>query len=107
MKDRENYDLLKVPDEIIVRELRIELGKANSRIQELEDELKAHSSGKIHELIKSLKGTIKALVKEKKSDKYYQLYQEQRERNDRLTQSNSALIGKILMLQTKNEKNRS
>jgi len=41
MKDTENYpDLLKVPDSVIIKELRIELGKANSYVDELKHELK-------------------------------------------------------------------
>jgi len=41
MKDHENYpDLLKVPDSVIIKELRIELGKSNAYIAELEYELK-------------------------------------------------------------------
>lgn len=42
MKDNENHkDLLKVPDAVIIKELRIDLGKANSYISELEFKLKA------------------------------------------------------------------
>jgi len=41
MKDAENYpDLLKVPDSVIIKELRIELGKANSYVDELKHNLK-------------------------------------------------------------------
>jgi hypothetical protein len=40
MKDDEIYGLLKVPDEVIIKELRLELGKATSYIQELEQENK-------------------------------------------------------------------
>lgn len=40
MKDHENYpDLLKVPDSVIIKQLRIELGKSNAYIAELEYEL--------------------------------------------------------------------
>lgn len=38
MKDDERHGLLKIPDEVIIKELRVELGKANSYIHELEDE---------------------------------------------------------------------
>jgi len=37
-KTIELYGLCKVPDEIIIKELKVEIGKANSYIQELEDE---------------------------------------------------------------------
>ena len=40
MKDDEIYGLLKIPDEVIIKELRLELGKATSYIQELEQENK-------------------------------------------------------------------
>ncbi len=40
MKDDEIYGLLKVPDEVIIKELRLQLGKATSYIQELEYENK-------------------------------------------------------------------
>ncbi len=38
-KDSENYDdLLKVPDTVIIKSLRTEVGKLNSYIMELEEE---------------------------------------------------------------------
>jgi len=36
-KDTERYGLQKVPDEIIIKVLRVELGKANAYIVELEE----------------------------------------------------------------------
>jgi hypothetical protein len=39
-KDNEIHDLLKIPDSVIISELRIELGKQASYIQELEDEIR-------------------------------------------------------------------
>lgn len=40
MKDKAVHGLLKLPDEALIKELRIELGKQTSYIQELEDEIK-------------------------------------------------------------------
>ncbi|MDL2310273.1 hypothetical protein LJC39_04070 [Parabacteroides sp. OttesenSCG-928-B22] len=40
MKDKAVHGLLKLPDEALIKELRIELGKQASYIQELEDEIK-------------------------------------------------------------------
>lgn len=48
-KDTEAHDLLKVPDEVIIKQLRMELGKQASYIQELEDELKLFKSQDIEE----------------------------------------------------------
>lgn len=38
-KDNENFGLLKIPDQVVIRQLRMELGKANSYIQELEHKI--------------------------------------------------------------------
>lgn len=40
MKDKAVHGLFKLPDEALIKELRIELGKQASYIQELEDEIK-------------------------------------------------------------------
>lgn len=40
MKDKEREDLLKIPAEVVISELRVELGKSNSRVAELEDALR-------------------------------------------------------------------
>jgi len=37
MKDKEIYGLLKIPDSVIIKELRIEIGKLESYILELEN----------------------------------------------------------------------
>ena len=39
MKDKEVHGLMKIPSEVLIKELRIELGKANSYIKELEERL--------------------------------------------------------------------
>lgn len=101
MKDDEHFGLLKIPDEIVIRELRVELGKANARIAELEYELNEVKSATVSDLcnqIKSLKGTIKTLVNERKQDSYYTLYKNQKKENDMLRQEISVHVGKIYQL---------
>ena len=44
MKDKEVHGLLKIPSEVVISQLRVELGKAESRIQELTDALKTIKS---------------------------------------------------------------
>lgn len=39
MKDKEWSGLLKIPDEVVIKDLRIQLGGLNSYIQELEDKI--------------------------------------------------------------------
>ena len=59
MKDHENYhDLLKVPDSVVNKQLRIELGKANAHIHELEHDLKIKNDRLKHmsEHLKGLEG---------------------------------------------------
>lgn len=38
-KDREVHGLMKIPAEVVISELRLELGKANAMTAELQDEL--------------------------------------------------------------------
>jgi uncharacterized coiled-coil protein SlyX len=40
MKDKEWSGLMKIPDEVVIRELRIRLGQQEAYIAELEDKLK-------------------------------------------------------------------
>lgn len=65
MKDKEWTGLLKIPSEEVIKELRIELGKANSYIKELEDRLKELSVKDIKEQsFVCLEGRVKNLEKE-------------------------------------------
>lgn len=41
-KDNEVHGLLKLPDEVVIKQLRQELGVQNSYIAELEDEITEH-----------------------------------------------------------------
>jgi hypothetical protein len=65
MKDKENYGLLKIPEEAVIKELRIELGKTKAYIEELKDTIKLINSKevKVQTLI-SLEGRVKNLEKE-------------------------------------------
>ncbi len=44
MKDKEWSGLMKIPDEVVIRELRIRLGQQEAYIAELEDKLKEKES---------------------------------------------------------------
>lgn len=108
MKDEEVFGLLKVPDEVIIKELRIKLGIANATIDELSYELDLLKSSTVRDLvtkIKSLKGTIKSLVSERKNDVYFKKYQEQKKECNRLMKANSELVGKLYQLKLKMERN--
>lgn len=65
MKDKEWTGLLKIPSEEVIKELRIELGKANAYINELEHRL--NSLGGLKEIkaqhLDSLERRIKNLEK--------------------------------------------
>ena len=65
MKDKENYGLLKIPEEAVIKELRIELGKTKAYVEELKDTMKLINSKevKVQTLI-SLEGRVKNLEKE-------------------------------------------
>lgn len=49
-KEKSIFGLEKIPDEALIGELRIELGKRNSYIQELEHELKSNNKRFRHQL---------------------------------------------------------
>jgi threonine dehydrogenase-like Zn-dependent dehydrogenase len=65
MKDKENYGLLKIPEEAVIKELRIELGKTKAYVEELKDTMKLINSKevKVQTLI-NLEGRVKNLEKE-------------------------------------------
>ena len=65
MKDKEWTGLLKIPSEEVIKELRIELGKANTYINELEHRLNELNGVRIKEQkLVCLEGRIKNLEKE-------------------------------------------
>ncbi len=74
-KDREVHGLMKIPEEVVISQLRVELGKANSYIQELEEKL--NSLGGLKDikakhldcLERRIKNLEKALEKSKKEIK--------------------------------------
>lgn len=65
MKDKEWSGLMKVPNEEIIKQLRIKLGQANSYISELEEKVKEFTQRKIkEEALICLEGRVKNLEKE-------------------------------------------
>jgi hypothetical protein len=64
-KDKEVHGLMKIPEEAVISELRIELGKAKCYIQELEEKIKLLSGREIkQQTFDCLSGRIKNLEKE-------------------------------------------
>jgi len=95
MKDAENYpDLLKVPDYVIIKELRIELGKANAYILELKHDLNKleEKHSKIEDDVRK-NNHIKGL--ENKNNKL-------KERNQILTYENTSLKLRINHIHSQN-----
>lgn len=80
-KDAERYGLSKVPDDIIIRQLRVELGKANAYIQELE-ELTKNPARILSEYKQNIKGERKRA--EDLQKKVYELNFEKSELMDRI-----------------------
>ena len=76
MKDKEVFGLLKIPDEVVIKQLRQDLGKANAYIQELEHLIKQNDSGlkrRLRDLEnenKSLRGNLKALQGDEMHKRY-------------------------------------
>lgn len=60
-KDTEWSDLCKVPDEVVIKTLRIELGQANSYIEELEAEINHLREGGIDETVRKLENDVSYL----------------------------------------------
>lgn len=56
MKDREWSGLYKIPAEEVIKELRLELGKANAYISELEEKIKLYESER--DILKSKKDNL-------------------------------------------------
>lgn len=74
-KKKTKYDLQNIPDKEIIKHLRIELGKANSYIQELEEKTKQMNCDRCRGQIKSkYKDELKAL-KESIKVKDYEIWE--------------------------------
>lgn len=86
MKDKELYDLHKVPDDVIIRELRIELGKQAAYIIELEEEIKALKAAQ-----KPSSTLSKEEVAERRKIRKEEIFNEYRQQIQRLEKINSQL----------------
>ena len=63
MKDKEVHGLMKLPNEVVIEQLRLELGKANAYISEMEEKL-SDSGNKIKkQTLLCLESRIKNLEK--------------------------------------------
>jgi len=62
-KDREVHGLMKVPEEAVISQLRLELGKANAYISELEERLSEGGNQIKKDTLFHLEGRIKNLEK--------------------------------------------
>ena len=91
----EDDTLLKIPDEILLKESRKEVGQLTSEVQHLTNENK-----KLLEEIRMLKSLSKGQLKDvKKEEKYKQMNQTIIERNQtikKLKKDNSDLICKLV-----------
>ena len=97
MKDKENYGLLKIPEEAVIKELRIELGKTKAYIEELKDTMKLINSKefKVQTLI-NLEGRVKNLEKE---------LEKSRKECNRVVQENIRMKKQLFDNELKNRKN--
>lgn len=106
-KDAEKYDLLKVPDEVIIKQLRFDLGVANSEIAELKDEIKRLKNtynsdddsitmlSKMTNQINSLKANLKAFTE----GTTYQKLQENIKKKDKQIASLRKTVSELLCKQ--------
>jgi hypothetical protein len=63
MKDKEVHGLMKLPDEVVIAQLRLELGKSNAYISELEEKLSDNGYNIKKQTLLCLQGRIKNLEK--------------------------------------------
>lgn len=100
-KDLPVHGLEKIPDEVIIEKLRIQLGQSESYIEELEAEnesLKQNRNPDIVKLeneVKSLKGSLKRISEENKNTIYEEKIKTQKKEIVNLRQTISNLVSKI------------
>jgi biotin operon repressor len=63
MKDKEVHGLMKLPPEAVIAQLRLELGKSNAYISELEEKLSDNGHNIKKQTLLCLEGRIKNLEK--------------------------------------------
>lgn len=107
-KDKEWSGLLKVPDHIIISELRQKVGQLTSYIQELEGRLVSESSEVVHKRLlelqmenTSLRNSIKQLRRDLSKEKLDRRLAELKKENNTLRSKNGELVGKVVLLQEK------
>lgn len=94
MKDLELFGLLKVPDEVVIKELRTEIGMLKSE----NDELKYRLSLAINPEVDKLVNTINSLKGELKVLRNRDLVQEKQKEINSLRNTNAELVYKLLKL---------
>lgn len=102
MKDSELFGLLKIPDEVVIKELRTEIGMLKSE----NDELKYRLSLAINPEVDKLVNTINSLKGELKVLRNRNLVQEKQKEINSLKNTNAELVYKLLKLR-QNEANNS
>lgn len=86
-KAKEVHGLMKIPDSVLISELRIEIGKQAAYIQELEDRIRFLTSEETDEK--------RAIRREKVFDEYRGRIRELEKRVQRLRSDNEYLITKL------------
>lgn len=102
MKDSELFGLLKIPDEVVIKELRTEIGMLKSE----NDELKYRLSLAINPEVDKLVNTINSLKGELKVLRNRNLVQEKQKEINSLRNTNAELVYRLLKLK-QNETNNS
>jgi Co/Zn/Cd efflux system component len=96
-KSQEVHGLFKVPDYVLLKESRIELGQANAYIEELEDVIK-----ELQSQLKSVNNLTKEEIINIKRESLILQYSLEREKNvaqiHKLRTENSNLVGQLYQL---------
>lgn len=107
-KDRDWSGLLKVPDQVIISELRQEVGRLTSYIQELEDKLTLRGPETLQKQLlelqsenTNLRNSLKQLGKNLSREQLDRKFAELKKENKSLRRQNGELIGKVVLLQEK------
>lgn len=98
MKDSELFGLLKIPDEIVIKELRTEIGMLKSE----NDELKYRLSLAINPEVDKLVNTINSLKGELRVLRNRDLVQEKQKEINSLRKINAELVYKLIDLKKTN-----